>query len=122
MKRVLIVDDSTFTRNIHKQIITSVGYQTLEAANGAEAIETFEKEKPDLVIIDLLMPDMDGMDAVSKILEKDADAKVIVCSTDKQKYRKEQASELGVQGFLTKPVNAEKFRETVQDLFENSRR
>ena len=116
MKKILIVDDSGFTRNIHKQIITSQGYEVVEAGSGTEGVEMFSQEKPDLVMIDLLMPDMDGMEAVGKMLEIDPAAKTVVCSTDKQKARQEEAKEIGVLAFLTKPVNSEKIAETLDQL------
>jgi two-component system chemotaxis response regulator CheY len=119
MKKVLIVDDSAFTRSIHNQIITSAGYQTLEAASGAEAVATFEKEKPDLVVMDLLMPDMDGMDAVRRILEINADAKIVICSVDRQRYRRKEAEEIGAVGFVNKPVDADKMIELLSDLLED---
>jgi two-component system chemotaxis response regulator CheY len=119
MKKVLIVDDSAFTRSIHNQIITSAGYQTLEAASGAEAVATFEKEKPDLVVMDLLMPDMDGMDAVRKILQINADARIVICSVDRQRYRRKEAQEIGAVGFVSKPVDADKMIELLSDLLED---
>jgi two-component system chemotaxis response regulator CheY len=119
MKKVLIVDDSAFTRSIHNQIITSAGYQTLEAASGAEAVATFEKEKPDLVVMDLLMPDMDGMDAVRRILEIDADARIVICSVDRQRYRRKEAEEIGAVGFVSKPVDADEMIELLSDILED---
>ena len=118
MKKILIVDDSAFTRDIHKQIVTSAGYQTVEADSGARALEVFEKERPDLVIMDLLMPDSDGMEIIKKILETDPHAKTVICSTDKQRARQAEAKEVGVLGFLTKPINAEKMVETLNDILK----
>ncbi len=119
MKKILIVDDSAFTRGIHKQILESVGYATLEAADGAEALEKFEKEKPDLAVVDLLMPDMDGIDVIKKILEMDPDAKTVICSTDKQKARQKEATEAGVLGFLIKPANAETMVATLKSILKD---
>lgn len=116
MKKILIVDDSAFTRDIHKQIVISAGYQVLEAENGSQALEVFEKERPDLVIMDLLMPDMDGMEIIKRILETDPHAKTVICSTDKQKARQAEAREIGVLGFLTKPINAEEATEMIDNL------
>ena len=116
MKKILIVDDSAFTRNIHKQIVTSQGYETVEAKSGAEAVEMFSREKPDLVIIDLLMPGMDGMEVVGRMLEIDPGAKTVICSTDKQKARQEEARERGVLAFLTKPIDPEQLAETLDRL------
>jgi two-component system chemotaxis response regulator CheY len=119
MKKVLIVDDSAFTRSIHSQIITSAGYQVLEASCGTEALAAFEKEKPDLVVMDLLMPDMDGMDAIRKILKIDAHARIVVCSVDRQRYRRKEAKEIGAVGFVNKPVNANEMIELLSDVFED---
>ena len=116
MKKILIVDDSAFTRDIHKQIVMSAGYQTVEADSGAQALEVFEKERPDLVIMDLLMPDMDGMEIIKKILQTDPHAKTVICSTDKQRARQAEAKEIGVLGFLTKPINAEKMMDMLNDI------
>ena len=119
MKKVLIVDDSAFTRSIHSQIIASAGYQTLEAACGTEALAAFEKEKPDLVVIDLLMPDMDGMDAIRKILKINAHARIVVCSVDRQRYRRKEAKEIGAVGFVNKPINADEMLELLSDILED---
>ena len=117
--RVLIVDDSNFTRTIHKQIVTGEGYETVEAASGKEAVEVFAREKPDLVLIDLLMPDMDGMDAARKLLEIDPAARIVICSTDKQKVRQEEARELGVLEFFTKPLDPEKLAESLDRILND---
>lgn len=114
MPKILIVDDSAFTRGIHTQIVKSEGFDTVEAPDGTAAVETFVREKPDLVLTDLLMPDMDGMEVVKKIREIDPAAKIVICSTDRQKYRKEEASRLGAVGFLNKPIDREELRETVR--------
>ncbi|QTA88038.1 response regulator [Desulfonema magnum] len=120
MKKVLIVDDAAFARSIQKQIIASVGYEVTEAGNGAEALEVFKTEKPDLVTLDLLMPDMDGMDVLKSILEEDPDAKAIICSTDKQKFRQEEAKETGALGFVAKPVDPEKLLEMIKNILDDS--
>lgn len=116
MKKIMIVDDSGFSRNIMKQMVESGGYQAIEAASGAEALKLFETEKPDAITMDLLMPDMDGMDVVRKIMEMDADAKIIICSTDKQKYRQDEAKETRVQEFIPKPVDSEKLLNTLKNI------
>ena len=119
MKKVLIVDDSAFTRNIHKQIITGEGYETMEAASGGEAVQVFACEKPDLALVDLLMPDMDGLEAARKMLEIDPGARIVVCSTDKQKVRQEEAREAGVLEFLTKPVDPEKLAASLDRILKD---
>jgi two-component system chemotaxis response regulator CheY len=118
LKKILIVDDAAFTRSIHKQIVIAAGYEAMEASNGAEAIEKFDSEKPDAVMVDLLMPDTDGMDVVKKIREKDSSAKIIVCSADKQKFRQDDAQTAGAIAFLPKPVNPEKLMEILKQISE----
>lgn len=116
MKTILIIDDSMFTRNIHKSMLQSLDYKTIEASSGMNGIETYKDCKPDVVIIDLLMPDMDGMEAVKQIREFDADAKVIICSTDRQKFRKDEGKDIGVDHFLHKPLEREKLTEALMVL------
>lgn len=115
--RILIVDDSSFARDIHKQYLKAAGYQLLEAANGADAQVIFEKEKPDLCLVDLLLTDMDGMDVVRKLRKIDPAAKIVICSTDIQSYRKDEAKELGVLEFLEKPIIAEKTLDLLHSIF-----
>ncbi len=116
MKKVMITDDSAFSRNILRQIVESGNYRVIEAANGAEAIALFKTEKPDAVTMDLLMPDMDGIDAVKKILETDPEAKIIVSSTDKQKFRKQEAKEAGALAFVSKPVDPDEILGTLKNI------
>jgi len=116
MIKILIVDDSAFTRGIHRQVIQNEGYQAVEAASGAEALDLFKKEKPDLVMMDLLMPDMDGMDVTKKILEIQPKAKIVICSTDRQKTRQAEAKQVGAVGFLTKPIDKKKMADTLRNI------
>ena len=92
--------------------------QAIEASSGKEAIEKFDSEKPDAVMVDLLMPDMDGIDVVKKIREKDSSAKIIVCSADKQKFRQDDAKDAGAIAFFPKPVNPEKLCEVLNSISE----
>ena len=116
MKKVLIVDDAAFSRMILRQLLESGGYEVSEAENGAEALKQFETEKPDAVTMDLLMPDMDGMDVVREIMKADENAKIIICSTDKQKFRREEARESGAQGFIPKPVDPDNLLGTLKKI------
>jgi two-component system, chemotaxis family, chemotaxis protein CheY len=118
MIKVLVVDDSTFTREIHKDIISTSGFEVVEAASGKEALAVFDQENPDLVMVDLLMPDMDGMEVVGKILERQSNAKIIICSSDKQKHRRADAKEAGVLEFFSKPVDGDKLVEFIKAHFK----
>jgi len=106
---VLVVDDSNFIRlNIVNYLknnnITVVG----EASNGDEAIELYKKLKPDIVTMDITMPDMDGVEAVKRIMEIDSHAKIIICSAVGQQVKVIEAIKAGAKSFLLKPLNEEK--------------
>lgn len=116
MKTILIVDDSAFSRSILVQIVQALGHETLEAGSGSEAVTVFQEKKPDLVIMDLLMPDMDGLEAIRKIMDIDPEARTIVCSTDKQAARQEEARDAGVMGFVKKPVNGDRLRSVLSGI------
>ena len=116
MKKILIVDDSTLARTIHRRIVIGEGFEVVEAASGKEAIEVYQTERPDVVITDLLMPDLDGMDVAKQILEMDPDAKIIICSTDRQKYRRQDADAIGAKAFLTKPVNTNELKTVLEKV------
>lgn len=102
---VLVVDDSTFMRNSLKNIITSNGYYIIagEARNGIEAIKKYRELKPDVMIMDIVMPDMSGIDAIKKIKEYDKDARIITCSSMGQKSFIVDAIEAGAKDFVVKP-------------------
>jgi len=106
---VLVVDDSNFIRlNIVNYLknnnITVVG----EASNGDEAIELYKKLKPDIVTMDITMPDMDGVEAVKRIMEIDSNAKIIICSAVGQQVKVIEAIKAGAKSFILKPLNEEK--------------
>lgn len=106
---VLVVDDSNFIRlNIVNYLknnnITVVG----EASNGQEAIELYKELKPDIVTMDITMPDMDGVEAVKKIVEIDSNAKIIICSAVGQQVKVIEAIKAGAKSFILKPLNEEK--------------
>ena len=87
MVKVLVADDSVLTRTMLKNILIENGYQVDEAVNGNEAVSRYEKIKPDLVLMDLLMPEKDGLSAIKDIISKDSSAKIVVCSADVQDFR-----------------------------------
>ena len=80
MAVVLIVDDAAFMRMRLAKILTGNGYEVIEAANGAEAVSAYENYRPDVVLMDITMPEMDGLEALRTIKAKFPDAKVIMCS------------------------------------------
>ena len=113
MAKILIVDDSAFSRSIVQKAVAAAGHETLEASSGAAAAETYQAEKPDLILMDLLMPDMDGMDVIRQIRESAPEARFIACTSDKQLSRRQEAEELGACAFIAKPVDADALLEAI---------
>lgn len=103
-KRVLIVDDAAFMRMLLKDIISKGGYEVVgEASNGAEAIEKYKEVKPDIVTMDITMPDMNGIEATKKIMEIDPNANIIMCSAMGQQMMVVEAIQAGAKDFIVKP-------------------
>lgn len=103
--RFLVVDDSEFARRNMKRILTSVGGEEAGfAANGREAIEQYMKLKPDLVFMDITMPEMEGVEAVQGIMDRDSSAKIVMVSSNGYQEMIKAALESGAKHFLTKPV------------------
>ena len=103
--RFLVVDDSEFARRNMKRILVAVGGEEAgSAANGREAIEQYMKLKPDLVFMDITMPEMEGVEAVQGILHRDATAKIVMVSSNGYQEMIKAALESGAKHFLTKPV------------------
>jgi two-component system chemotaxis response regulator CheY len=103
--KVLIVDDSALTRRGLRQILEGAGYEVLEAEDGLSAIERYYIEKPALVMLDLVMRGMYGLDVLQKIRELDADARVVVVSADIQSSSQELAEQAGAKAFINKPFD-----------------
>lgn len=110
MTKILIVDDSQFMRKILKDILSPEGYEVLEAGNGKEALEKFEAEKPDLVLLDIIMPELDGIGVLQKI---GRGTKVIVISAVGQDKMVDEAKRLGALDYIVKPIARDTGKETV---------
>lgn len=108
-KRVLIVDDAIFMRMKLKDILEKNGYEVIgEAQNGVEAVEKYKAEKPDLVTMDITMPDMDGVTALKEIKKIDPKAKVIMCSAMGQQSMVMDAIQAGALDFIVKPFDTDR--------------
>ena len=103
--KVLIVDDSALTRRSLRQILETAGCEVLEAENGLEALERYFLDKPDVVMLDLVMRGMYGLDVLHKLRELDADARIVVVSADIQSSSRELAEEAGAKAFVNKPFD-----------------
>ena len=114
-KRVLVVDDSVFMRDIIKDIFAAGGFSVVgEAGNGVEAVEKYKELKPDLVTMDIVMPDMGGIDAVKEITTWDPTAKVVMCSAMGQQALVNEALQAGASDFVVKPFQPNRVIEAVQ--------
>lgn len=104
MARILIVDDASFMRLVLRNVLQGAGHEVVgEAANGQAGVEKYMELKPDLTLMDMVMPELGGVDAVKKILELDRGARVLMCSATGQEALIQQAREAGVKGFVSKP-------------------
>lgn len=101
--KILIVDDSALSRRTLRRIIESAGYEVVEADDGMTALEVYFLEKPDLVLLDLVMKGMYGLDVLLKLREMDPQVRVVVASADIQSSTRQMADEGGALGFINKP-------------------
>lgn len=116
-KSVLICDDAAFMRMMIKDILTKNGYEIAgEAENGAKAVEKYNESKPDLVLMDITMPEMDGIQALKKIKESDASANIIMCSAMGQQAMVIEAIQSGAKDFIVKPFQADRVLEAVKKV------
>ncbi len=113
--RILIADDLSFMRMIQKEILTERGYIVVgEAGNGMEAVERYAELKPDLVVLDITMPHMNGLEAMQKILKLDRNARIIICSTMGQQNLILDAISAGVKDFIVKPFKPERILSAIE--------
>lgn len=116
-KKILVVDDAAFMRTTIKNHLSKAGYEDLlEASDGAQAVEIFKKESPDLVFMDITMPNMDGIQALQAIKGADANAKVVMCSAMGQETMVVQAIQLGALDFIVKPFKPDRILKTVTKI------
>lgn len=116
-KKVLIVDDAAFMRMMIKDILTKNGYTVVgEAENGAKAIEKYKELKPDLVIMDITMPEVDGIQAVRGIKQIDENANIIMCSAMGQQAMVIESIQAGAKDFIVKPFQADRVLEAVRKV------
>ena len=106
-KKIMVVDDSALSRRTLRRILEGAGYSVVEAEEGMAALELYFIERPDLVMLDLVMKGMYGIDVLAKLREMDADARVIVASADIQTSTRAQVFEAGAADFINKPFSAE---------------
>lgn len=109
MIKLLVVDDSLFMRQMLKNLLPKDKYEIIgDASTGREAVDKYKELNPDIVTMDITMPDMDGMTAVRKIVGEDPSAKIVMCSAMGQKPMVKEAIEAGAVDFIVKPFDKDK--------------
>lgn len=115
--QVLIADDAMFMRKVIRKHLAECGMTDIvEAVNGAEAVELFIKNRPGLVLMDITMPEMTGLEALEEILKTDPEAKVIMCSAIGQQSMIIKSLEMGAMGFIVKPFEKNEFEATIRSV------
>jgi two-component system, chemotaxis family, chemotaxis protein CheY len=116
-KKIMLVDDAAFMRMMIKDTLQKNGYtEIVEAGNGEQAINTYVAEKPDLVLMDITMPVMDGLEALRRLKEMDSSVKVVMCSAMGQETMVVDALKLGAKDFIVKPFKPDRIMKTVNSI------
>ena len=121
-KTILVVDDATFMRMMIRDILTGEGYVVREAVNGLDAVKKYTEQRPDLVTLDITMPEMNGLDALRAIREADPHARVLMVSSMGQQQMILEALESGAMDFIVKPFQPTKVLETVKKCLQPRQR
>ena len=117
MAKILLVDDAAFMRKVIKDTLSKAGYTDLhEAVDGADAVEKYNSLKPDLVLMDITMPNMDGLEALKAIRAADGSANVVMCSAMGQETMVIDAIRSGAKAFIVKPFKGERVLKTVTSI------
>ncbi len=116
---VLICDDAVFMRSLLREILEQAGYEVVgEATTGAEAVDLYKELRPDIVTLEVVMPDIGGIDAVREIVKSDPDARILMCSALGQQALMAEATEAGAREFVVKPFQPSRVLEAVQRVLE----
>ena len=120
MPRILVVDDSSMSRRILRNILESAGHDVVEASDGMAGLEQYFLHKPDMVLLDLIMSGMFGIDVLKKLREMDPEARVIVATADIQSSTREITVAEGAAGFVTKPFTVDDVLNAVQSALKKA--
>jgi len=117
MAKIMLVDDAAFMRMMVKDALTKAGYtDVIEARDGAEAVEKFNAENPDLVFMDITMPNMDGLEALKAIRAAHPNANVVMCSAMGQEAMVIEAIKSGAKDFIVKPFKPDRIQATAEKI------
>lgn len=121
MAKILVVDDSEFMRSIIKKIVEVAGYEVIsEASNGLEAIEQYKLHRPDIVTMDITMPEMDGLTALREIIAWDRNAKVVMATAMNQEQIIKESVLSGAKDYLIKPFHVDEVMRVLKRLIASS--
>ena len=119
MAKILIADDSAFMRKMVRNTLEKLGHKDIiEVANGQEALDKYKSDKPDLVLLDIIMPDIGGIDVLRSIFKIDKDAKVIMVTAVGQDAMVEECNQLGAKGYIIKPFDEKKIAEAISNVLK----
>jgi len=117
MARIMIVDDAEFMRMVIRDILVKQGHEVVaEVADGECAIQKYQEVKPDLVLMDIILPDMEGTRTLQKLLDLDPEAKVVMCSSLGQKTVVMESIKIGAKDFIVKPFEPDKVLEVIEKV------
>ena len=105
MAKILVADDAMFMRNRTSKLLTANGYEVVQASNGEEAVKRYFEEKPDVVLMDITMPVLDGIEALKQMKAGDPDARVVMVTAMGQKSMVLEAIKAGAKDFVIKPFD-----------------
>lgn len=114
MAKVLVADDAAFMRMRLSNLLRQAGHEVLEANNGFQALEVYEDQKPDLVFMDITMPEMDGIEALKRLRALDPEARVVMCTALGQQSMVIEAVKSGAKDFIVKPFQPERVLQAVE--------
>ncbi len=118
--KILLVDDAAFMRKMIKDILSKAGYtEIFEAVDGADAVSKYTELNPDLVLMDITMPNMDGLEALKAIRSQDGSANIVMCSAMGQESMVMDAVRSGAKDFIVKPFKADRVLKTVTTILGN---
>jgi two-component system chemotaxis response regulator CheY len=117
MVTVLVVDDTALMRSVMRTLLEKAGHKVVaDASNGEMAVKLYKILKPDIVLMDIMMPNKDGIDALKRIIDLDRNAKVIMCTTAGNKEQVAKALKEGAKDFLVKPITAERLLNSIDKV------
>lgn len=118
MAKILVVDDAAFMRMRCKKLLSQSGFEVIEAATGAQAVEVYKESRPDAVLLDITMPDMDGLTALKELKKLDPNVKVAMVSAMGQQSVVMEALKSGAKDFLVKPFDPDRVLATVRKMLD----